>query len=233
MVDRAYRDEEWLREKYVDEGLNSPQIGEMCGVSQKTVTRWLRKHDIETRGPNRGVNDDKPRPYTERDWLYRKYVMEGKSMYEIADEVDRTDMTIRRWLDRHGIERRSMSDSAKLRWEKRSEAEKEREVEKIVGYLEENNWHNGESNPNYIDGRGQGRSYGPEWPKARKKAIERDGGECVSCGSRSGLHVHHHIPVRMFEESDRHTVGDAHQLWNLTTLCNSCHMELEAGRRFG
>ena len=49
------------------------------------------------------------------------------------------------------------------------------------------------------------------WKQARKAAIERDHGQCVQCGSRFRLHVHH--------------LGDPdnHELDNLETLCISCH----------
>jgi len=43
---RPYRNENWLEEKYVDEGLFGTEIAEMCGVHCTTIYNWLRKFDI-------------------------------------------------------------------------------------------------------------------------------------------------------------------------------------------
>ncbi len=42
-----YRDEEWLREKYVEEGLSSYEMKRMTTAKDnKTILRWLHKYDI-------------------------------------------------------------------------------------------------------------------------------------------------------------------------------------------
>ena len=46
--------EEWLRSKYIDEGLGCPQIGTMVNRDAKTVFYWLRQFSIQTRP--RGAN---------------------------------------------------------------------------------------------------------------------------------------------------------------------------------
>jgi len=46
---KLYRNENWLEEKYVDEGLFGTEIAEMCGVHCTTIYKWLRKFDIEVR----------------------------------------------------------------------------------------------------------------------------------------------------------------------------------------
>jgi hypothetical protein len=50
--DADYHDEEWLREKYVVEGLSGNEIGKLCDVTPDTIYKWLDKHDIERRGRN-------------------------------------------------------------------------------------------------------------------------------------------------------------------------------------
>lgn len=42
MVD--YHDEEWLREKYHDDELTQKEIGELCGVSDVTISNWMDRH---------------------------------------------------------------------------------------------------------------------------------------------------------------------------------------------
>jgi len=48
-------DKEWLRKKYVEEGLGQVEIGEILGVAQSTVGRYMRKHGIDSRSPGRVV----------------------------------------------------------------------------------------------------------------------------------------------------------------------------------
>lgn len=85
------------------------------------------------------------------------------------------------------------------------------------------NWKGG-SNPNY--GRG--------WRRARRRALERDGRECVLCGTTAeeldrNPDVHHIVPVRAFVETPVTAEFDAHYLDNLVCLCPSCHRNVEFG----
>lgn len=50
-------------------------------------------------------------------------------------------------------------------------------------------------------------------PRARAKAYQRDGGQCVRCG-RAGTEVHHRIPAAL---------GGPDTPGNLITLCHKCH----------
>lgn len=80
----------------------------------------------------------------------------------------------------------------------------------------------GESNPRYVDGESQGKSYDSEWRSVRDSVVKRDGGKCVCCGEKSNLHVHHIVPVREFEDS-----CEAHYIENAVTVCASCHRNIE------
>jgi len=81
--------------------------------------------------------------------------------------------------------------------------------------------------------------YGPNWPTQRKRALERDGHRCSSCGAEQNpiraLHVHHTTPFKEFGyrpgENDAYLV--ANELSNLATLCSSCHRDAEAGQQRG
>lgn len=52
--------------------------------------------------------------------------------------------------------------------------------------------------------------------KERSKVLERDGKECLRCGSASNLEVHHIIPVSR---------GGSDEIDNLATLCSECHKD--------
>lgn len=56
----------------------------------------------------------------------------------------------------------------------------------------------------------------PEWRTLRQRVIDRDGGECVICGSRNNLRVHHISYEKGMDEE-----GD-----NLVTLCEDCHKKV-------
>jgi len=52
------------------------------------------------------MSSDDSKPYTDREWLYERYVERRQSTHEIAEQVDVSHVTILTWLDRHDIERR-------------------------------------------------------------------------------------------------------------------------------
>lgn len=57
---------------------------------------------------------------------------------------------------------------------------------------------------------------GPRWAALRLQALDRDGWQCVQCGTRKRLEVDHIEPVR-----DRPDLSFS--LSNLQVLCGRCH----------
>jgi len=57
-------------------------------------------------------------------------------------------------------------------------------------------------------------------PKVRKEVLKRDHNQCIKCGSKDNLHIHH---IRHFSK------GGLHQVDNLETLCGLCHTEAHKG----
>lgn len=49
--------------------------------------------------------------YQNEEWLREQYYAKEKTISEVADAADVTNATIRRWMDNHEIERRSMSEA--------------------------------------------------------------------------------------------------------------------------
>ncbi|WP_276280284.1 HNH endonuclease [Halorussus caseinilyticus] len=87
--------------------------------------------------------------------------------------------------------------------------------------------------PNWKGG-GNG-SYGKGWNAVRRKALERDGYECVVCSkSRDEIgrnpDIHHIVPVRSFVESSNRDKTDAHFLGNVVSLCIGCHRKADFGK---
>jgi transposase len=103
MSDTRYRQEDWLREQYVDKGLSLREIADKCSVSSGTITRWVQKFGIETR--NVGGREADPQ-YRDEDWLYDEYVEKEQSMSAIADKCNTSASRIYEWLNKHDIQTR-------------------------------------------------------------------------------------------------------------------------------
>ena len=53
--DGSYKNADWLRKTYHDEGHTMQEIADMFNVTPMTINDWLKKHGIETRGRGRRV----------------------------------------------------------------------------------------------------------------------------------------------------------------------------------
>jgi len=52
-----YHYEEWLQEKYHEEGMTQQEIADLVGVGKSTISTYMDRHDIKTRSPyNVGVS---------------------------------------------------------------------------------------------------------------------------------------------------------------------------------
>lgn len=191
-----------------------------------------------------------PEPYRDEDWLRQKYSDERMSMADIGKLCDCSKETIRRWLNRHGIEPRSESEAAELRakkhphtteagaealrdapnwWDEATEEEREafrkRLREERTGEGNPMYGVTGEDHPQWKEDTSPPYFYeSPRWLRVREKALERDDHECQSCDEGADdhrLHVHHIEPIS--------EGGPALDLDNLVTLCPACHGEKHGG----
>lgn len=113
-----YRDPETLERLYHGESMTVREIAEKFDVAKMTISRWLRKHDIDTRTPNESCNirgtqagPTKDGPHTNPEWLGEKYHDEGLTAQEMADEAGvESEVTILRQMEKHDIERRTPGD---------------------------------------------------------------------------------------------------------------------------
>jgi len=103
--DEPYTDPEWLREQYIEKRKNTREIAETQGVTSKTISRWLRKHDIPTRD-NSEAQIQEVKKFHDKEWLRERYVDDARSMRDIADECGVTPSGIKNWIDKFGIETR-------------------------------------------------------------------------------------------------------------------------------
>lgn len=61
--DTRYRDEEWLREQYIEKGKTMQKISDECGCSRMTISRWIRINGME------GGSGPKQKKYSDEEML--------------------------------------------------------------------------------------------------------------------------------------------------------------------
>jgi len=245
VVDRRYRDSKFLRTHYVEQRASATEIARECGVTSSTISRWLARHDVER----------KPR-YKDAAWLHREYIERGRRQQEIADDWSVTTSTICHWLGRHGITdgpayERTTCDNCgnpfryvpSLRTgvycsNDCANDQRKRQVAVDCTGCGETFERRASLDTEYCsmacwgdDIRIEGEFYRGVWNQQRRKAMERDGYQCVECGISNEEHksrfdrqldVHHRVPVRQFAKWDL-PIRDAHSLDNLVTYCRTHH----------
>jgi len=71
-------DEDWLRAKYIEEGMTAKAISGQIGCAHGTVRDYLHQYDIRKR-------DEIPNQLSSRRWMREQYLNQAKSDSEIAD----------------------------------------------------------------------------------------------------------------------------------------------------
>lgn len=199
MADKRLRDEGWVSEKYLEDGMSAVEIGDLCGCASQTVYYWLRKHGIEPR--DKSISPSYPE-LADRDWLQEQYVEKRKSLVEIGDLIGCSDTAVLSWLRNHRIERRSVSES-------------------VSGELHPN-WKGGRSfyaGPNWQEQRQK--ALRRDGFKCQCCGIDQS-----ELGQE--LDVHHIVPRSDFISDDGTLDYEkANEVDNLISLCKSCHSRWE------
>ena len=104
-----YRDEEWLREQYVEKRRTTTDIAGELGCSQPVISKWLNRYDIETRNGGPAPSHDLLK---DGEWLREQYVSHGRSTTDIAEELGCCANTVIYWMERHGLSRRVCTSTA-------------------------------------------------------------------------------------------------------------------------
>jgi len=113
--EKPYRDPKLLYQLYYEEGYTSLHtIGDFFGVDGKTIQRWLEKGGYSTRERSESHRLDSPSELKDEQKLRQLYANSG-SIRDVADKVDTHHETVRRWMKRHGIERRDRLENKKHR----------------------------------------------------------------------------------------------------------------------
>lgn len=219
---KLYRDEDWLR-KRVREGRSPGEIAEVCDVTESTIERWIKNHDV--------------RPYRDEDWLNRQ-VEQYVSERAIAEWCGVTEQTVKRWMGKFDIEHPGLVSASDMRsflenqfddpenlskkalisilWTRHQVRVQYSEIARAVG-----------TTPQYVRdvvGAGSGGEIDQLIDSIEFLGSEsvpgdvadevktRDGERCVRCGSKKDVEIHHIIPGQSTPE-------------NLALLCRDCHRE--------
>jgi len=94
-----WRDEELLRQKYVDDGLSTRDLEAEWDCCRSTITNWLDKYGIET--PSNPDNA----PWQDKETLEKLYIDEGLTCPEIGDRFGVSGSTVDEWRRRLGVTR--------------------------------------------------------------------------------------------------------------------------------
>jgi transposase-like protein len=206
-TDQRLTDPEWLREQYVEQKQTTYDIAEKCNCSQMSVRRWLRKHDIKTRGP--GAGGGRPTPdqrLTNPEWLREQYVERELSILSIAEKCGCSGTAVSNWLNEHGIGTRPTHPSGK----------------------DHPNWRGGYA------AYGPGWNSTKRQRVRERDGFSCQDPNCdvtqTEHRDRYGqkLHVHHLMKARDVDDpEERNAMG------NLVTLCRDCHMKWEQVAKAG
>lgn len=160
----------------------------------------------------KGTHWREPQQFRDKEWLENAYIDQQKSTGDIAGMFGVTDAAILFWLKKHGITRRSISESRKT---------------KHWGQVGSDNpmWNKrGEINPNWKGGVTPERQEfytSKEWKDACSFVWKRDASTCQRCNLTKKeqedmpYHIHHIVGF-----ANRELRADPQ---NLVLLCEVCH----------
>jgi transposase len=207
-------------------GASLEQIAQETKLHPSTIGYWLKKHNLTAVGADRFTARGTP----DRQELERLAV-NGATLREMANAVDRSISTVRYWLDKWDIARRRRGRRA------------DPAVDPII--VERNCRRHGLTRFR-LEGRGYYRCLlcrqerVSEWRRRVKRTlIEEAGGSCIACGysaCAAALQFHHVDPAEKSFELSHNGVARNMQLARVEAakcilLCANCHAELEVGYR--
>lgn len=106
-MSEPWHDGDMLDRLYWGEGMTQQEIGEQLGCTRKTIRRWMRENNIESR-------QSAQKPYQDEEKLRELYHEKEMSTHEIGDIYCVSSGTIHQQMQRYGVELRSKSQANKL-----------------------------------------------------------------------------------------------------------------------
>lgn len=209
-----YRKKSWLEQHYITLGWSQQEIAEFCGVSQATVSKWIIKHNIESRSFSEGKFGKRngswvDSPYRDSSLLYKLYIVERLSISQIAKQSGHSNRTIQRWLQDVGIPTRTGSSKFSSRegennsnWKGgvdlscpscgKEKSRKSKQCSSCYHDFRRTKYEDQKKNNDLVVPVSKLlRLLISPW---KQQVLERDNFQCVSCGDTSKLYAHHIVP---------------------------------------
>lgn len=101
---------ERLHELYISRAWPMTKIADEYDVSTTTVRKWMGRCNITIRDISTAKAEGDVSYLQDREWLQEQYCDLERSAREIADECGMSYSAVIDWLERHGIERRTLSE---------------------------------------------------------------------------------------------------------------------------
>jgi len=108
MPERKPLSTEDIKRLYWNEGMTTYQIGAFLGYKQSTIHKFMKRHNLSTRG--HGGKADKP--WNNADLLRKLYWDEELNLKEIGVQVGCCAEIVNKWMKRYGIPRRTTKECA-------------------------------------------------------------------------------------------------------------------------
>lgn len=108
--DELWYDEGWVREQYIDKGVPVSDMVKEAGCSRGTIFRALERCGIGRRTAERELElvlESEGVLWRDEGWMRGKYLGEGLSTKEVAEEAGCSPGTVSKWLKKFGISLRS------------------------------------------------------------------------------------------------------------------------------
>jgi len=104
LIDHNYpwRDEEWLYEQYHEKDKTLAEIADDVDTGIATIHQWLERHNIEINS----MSLEESHPVNDPDLLKRLHHDKGKSIRQIANELNTSRSTVKSRLDEYQIDRK-------------------------------------------------------------------------------------------------------------------------------
>lgn len=112
--DKPWKNSELMHRLHEEQDYTYAEMAELFGCTPSTVSSWMKRHQAEElrEGLDVAIPDDKP--YRDEELLRALYVDEELSTTEIAAVLDCSSSVVSKWMEKHGIDRRDLSDAVSL-----------------------------------------------------------------------------------------------------------------------
>lgn len=112
--EEAWKDEEVMFELYEERDYTYAEIGDLLGCSDSTVATWMKRHQVDDLREELDVDIPNEDPHRDEELMETLYVEEELSSTDIASLLECSTNTVVTWLERHGIDTRSLAEGQSL-----------------------------------------------------------------------------------------------------------------------